>query len=256
MGNNVYFLSDLHLGASYLDSPLDYERRVVRWLRSIEGDARELYLLGDVLDYWYEYRNVVPRGFTRFLGQLAMMADAGIKITWLTGNHDIWIFDYLPSQLGITVVDGNLVTEIDGKRFFLSHGDRVGKRSFGFKLMCKLFRNRACQLMFAAIHPRWTVELAHRWSAGSRGYDGTPALPDEKVVAPLVAWAEDYQLTNPSRKIDFFVTGHRHVMLDEALPSGGRLLILGDWIHHFSYGRWDGKTMVLEQFDDKMHAKS
>lgn len=248
----VYFISDLHLGATYLESPLDYERRVVRWLRSIEGDVTHLYLLGDVLDYWYEYHDVVPRGFVRFLGQLASMADAGVKITWFIGNHDIWIFDYLPRELGIEVIDGERVTEISGKRFFLAHGDALGQLKPGFRFMRWLFRNRVAQCLFSAVHPRWTVPFAHRWSSHSRNFKAEKPQFEGPDREPFVTFAEDYQTEHPQQPIDYFVLGHRHIMLDYPLEHGGRLIVLGDWIHHFSYARWDGKTMVLECFDDKL----
>ena len=137
----TYFLSDFHLGARYFDSPLDNERRVVAFLDSIKDSAKEIYLLGDILDYWYEYRYVVPRGFTRFFGKIAELSDLGVKIYWFIGNHDIWIFDYLPSELGVTVVDGPMVKDISGKRFFLDHGDAVGKRKLSFRILRSVFRN-------------------------------------------------------------------------------------------------------------------
>lgn len=246
----VYFISDLHLGASYLDSPLDYERRVVRWLESIKDKASHLYLLGDVLDYWYEYRTVVPRGFVRFFGAIASLADAGVKVTWFIGNHDIWIFDYLPSELGIRVVDGSEVTEIMGRRFFLAHGDGVGKLSRGFRFIRSLFRNRLCQRLFASVHPRWTVPFAHRWSSHSReGSGGIPTFAGEDKE-PFVAFANSYQLTH--QPVDFFVFGHRHILLDYPLTGGGRLIVLGDWIHHFSYGEFDGKNFKLSVFNDEI----
>lgn len=254
MSKSVYFISDLHLGATYLDSPLDYERRVVKWLRSIEGEVSHLYLLGDVLDYWYEYHNVVPRGFTRFFGQLATMADNGVKISWFIGNHDIWIFDYLPSELGVEVIDGERVAEIDGKRFFLAHGDALGKLPAGFRFMRWIFRNRFCQRLYSAVHPRWTVPFAHRWSSHSRNFSAEVPVfagPDNE---PFVAFAENYQAEHPADKVDFFVLGHRHILLDYALKHGGRLIVLGDWIHHFSYGRWDGETFTLGTFGGKMNA--
>ena len=161
----TYFLSDFHLGARYFDSPLDNERRVVAFLDSIKDSAKEIYLLGDILDYWYEYRYVVPRGFTRFFGKIAELSDLGVKIYWFIGNHDIWIFDYLPSELGITVVDGPLVKDISGKRFFLDHGDAVGKRKLSFRILRSVFRNKVCQKLYAAIHPRWTIPFALGWSA-------------------------------------------------------------------------------------------
>ncbi|MBD5214843.1 MAG: UDP-2,3-diacylglucosamine diphosphatase [Bacteroidales bacterium] len=251
----IYFISDLHLGATYLDNPLDYERRVVEWLRSIEDDAAELYLLGDVLDYWYEYRTVVPRGFTRFLGQLGMMADSGIKITWIIGNHDIWINDYIPNELGITVVDGTITKEILGKRFFLAHGDALGKLPKGFRFIRWMFRNKFLQHLYAAVHPRWTVTFAHRWSSHSRNYSAEIPVfagPDKE---PFVAFAEEYQKEHPDCAIDYFVLGHRHILLDYQLSSGGKLIVLGDWIHHFSYGKWDGENFILQCYDNKMQVK-
>ncbi|MDE7473706.1 MAG: UDP-2,3-diacylglucosamine diphosphatase [Muribaculaceae bacterium] len=255
MAKPVYFISDLHLGATYLDSPLDYEKRVVNWLRSIENDVSELYLLGDILDYWYEYHDVVPRGFVRFFGQIASMADRGVKITWFIGNHDIWIFDYLPRELGVEVVDGSRVVEILGSRFFLAHGDALGKLPLGFRMMRSIFRNKFCQFLFSAVHPRWTVPFAHRWSSHSRNYTAEKPVfagPDKE---PFVAFAEDYQRHHASQPVDYFVLGHRHIMLDYKLDAHGRLIVLGDWIHHFSYGKWDGKNFVLAQISDKMNVK-
>lgn len=252
VSKSVYFISDLHLGATYLRDPLSYERRVVRWLRSIENDVSELYLLGDILDYWYEYRTVVPRGYVRFFGQLASMADAGVKITWFIGNHDIWIFDYLPRELGINVVDGSMVTEIYGRRFFMAHGDALGKLPRGFRFLRRIFRNRFLQHLYAAVHPRWTVPFAHKWSAHSRNFsEETPSFegPDKE---PFIPFAESYQASHPDDRIDYFILGHRHILLDYELKTGGKLIVLGDWIHHFSYGRWDGKTFTLQCFDDNM----
>ena len=252
MPKAVYFISDLHLGATYLSDSLAYERRVVEWLKSIQDDVDHLYLLGDILDYWYEYRNVVPRGYVRFLGQLATMSDAGIKITWFIGNHDIWIFDYLPREIGVEVVDGSMVTEILGKRFYMAHGDGVGKLSCGFRMMRSIFRNKFCQWLYASIHPRWTIPFAHRWSSQSRNYSSERPVfkgPDQE---PFVEYAEEYQKTHTQEPIDYFVFGHQHIMLQYPLSAGGELIVMGDWIHHFSYGRWDGKEFKLECYNSKM----
>ena len=131
----VYFLSDFHLGAKYLQNSRDSEKRIVRFLDSIKDNVSEIYLMGDILDYWYEYRCVVPKGYVRFFGKLAELADRGIKIHWFIGNHDIWIYDYLPKELGIEVIDGIQEKEIFGKRFFLNHGDAVGKRKISFRFI-------------------------------------------------------------------------------------------------------------------------
>lgn len=242
----TYFISDLHLGALTMKSPLDYERRVVRFLQSIKPTAKRLYLLGDVLDYWFEYRTVVPRGFTRFFGALADLADSGVEIVWFIGNHDIWIFDYLPAEIGMRVVDGVEVTEIDGKRFFLSHGDGVGRLPLAFKVIRSIFRNRVCQRLFSAIHPRWTVPFAHRWSASSRGDSGQAKSKGE--AEPYVAFARDYLRSN--QHIDYFILGHRHILMDYEVAPGSRLIVTGDWLYHFSYAVWNGTRLSLENFRD------
>ncbi len=248
MTKPVYFISDLHLGASYLDNPIEYERKVVRWLRSVASEASELYLLGDILDYWYEYRNVVPRGYTRFLGALAELADAGVKITWFIGNHDIWIFDYLPKEIGLKVVDGSEVVEITGKRFFLAHGDGLGNLPVGFRFIRSMFRNKICQRLFASIHPRWTVPFAHRWSSHSRDFDGKAPTFSGDDNENFIKFARQYLSIDPS--IDYFIFGHYHIKLDYELSESSRLIILGDWIHHFSYAKFDGDSVELSVFND------
>ena len=249
----TYFISDLHLGASYIPDPKAHERMVVKWLRSIAPTAARIYLLGDVLDYWYEYKSVVPRGYVRFLGTLAELADSGIKITWFIGNHDIWIFDYIPTELGIRVVDGYCVEEICGKRFFLSHGDGIGHVPLSFKLMRGIFRNRICQRLFASVHPRWTVGLAYAWSAHNRRKHKQPgktaAYRDKKLNGDtLLDFASEYMTTHPQDKIDWFVFGHYHVLSDRPVPgTDAHVVILGDWISHMSYAVFDGKNLRLEQ---------
>jgi len=233
-----YFLSDLHLGATYLPDERCHEERVVEMLQAMARDAKAVYLLGDVLDYWYEYRTVVPRGHVRFFGQLAAMADAGIRILWFTGNHDIWLFDYLSSELGITVIDGSMVTDIDGFNFFLAHGDGLGDPSFGFKIIRKVFRSRVAQWMFAAIHPRWTVPFAYKWSSHSRRVrgGGIASYKGDDNELPMI-FAKKYVAENPD--IDYFITGHRHVAVTRPLPGGKEFVILGDCFHQYTYAVFD-----------------
>lgn len=243
---NTYFISDLHLGASYIADPHEHERKVVSFLRHIAPTCRRLILLGDILDYWWEYRNVVPRGFTRFFGALAELADSGVEIIWFKGNHDIWIFDYLPEEIGLKVHDGMMITELDGKRFFLEHGDGVGRLPWSFRRLRALFRNRTAQRLFAAIHPRWTIGFAHSWSSHSRKQGGY--TPSERAGDNLISFADDYNETHPAEKVDYFIFGHCHILLDRLLPAGGRIVILGDWISRFSYAVWDGKTLKTDIF--------
>ncbi len=244
----IYFAADFHLGARYINNPLDYERRIVRWLDSIKTDAGALYLLGDILDYWYEYRYVVPRGFTRFLGKLAELSDNGVDIHWFIGNHDIWIFDYLPQELGITIHDGTLITDIAGKRFFLSHGDNVGHRPRSFRFLRQLFRNRFCQWLYASVHPRWTIAFALGWSAHSRKAGDEYSEYMGEKNEHLVNFAKEYRQTEP---IDYFIFGHRHILLDLALPRQSRIVILGDWIKHPSYATFDQSGLMVWDYIEK-----
>lgn len=240
---NTYFLSDFHLGARYFEEPRETERRVVDFLDSIKGDAKEVYLLGDILDYWFEYRYVVPRGFMRFFGKIAELTDLGVKVYWFIGNHDIWIFDYLPNELGVEVIDGEVTKEIDGKVFFLAHGDGVGKQPRSFRMLRSLFRNRFCQKLYSAIHPRWTIPFALSWSNSSRkGDDEYPEYKGEENEF-LEIFANDYL---KSHKVDYFVFGHRHIMLDKKLQGGATLVVLGDWLHYCSYAVWDGNNLALK----------
>ncbi|MDE7396173.1 MAG: UDP-2,3-diacylglucosamine diphosphatase, partial [Muribaculum sp.] len=244
--HNIYFISDLHLGADYLVPARDYEDRVVRFLESIRHDAAELYMLGDILDYWYEYRTVVPRGYIRFFGALARLADSGVKIYWFIGNHDIWLFDYLRDEIGITIIDGVLEKEIYGKYFFMSHGDGVGEMPATFRAMRNLFRSPVAQKLYAAIHPRWTIPFAHRWSKSSRGYTPHPTVTANAEAEPLVKFSQSWLTSHPD--INYFVFGHRHIMLDKEISPTCRTVILGDWIHHFSYAGFDGDTLSLHRF--------
>ncbi len=241
----AYFISDLHLGARYIINEHAREREIVSFLKSIAPDAGELYLVGDILDYWFEYKTVVPRGYVRFFGQLAEMADAGVKITWLIGNHDIWLFDYLRDEIGLTVVDGALQKTILGKNFYITHGDGVGKLDFGFKLIRSIFRNRVCQKLYSGIHPRWTIPFAHGWSTHSRANDSDPAF--NPADDTMIRFARETLETDPS--IDFFVFGHRHVMFDEKIGPHTRAVILGDWLTNFSYGVFDGSKFALLRVD-------
>lgn len=247
MEKSAYMISDLHLGAPYMADSRERELRVVAFLDSIKNDAEAIYLLGDILDYWYEYRYVVPRGYVRFFGKLAELSDSGIRIVWLKGNHDIWIFDYLPKELGIEVVDGCLIEDIKGKKFFLEHGDGVGKLKPSFRFIRGLFRNRVCQWMFSGIHPRWTVPFAYKWSSHSRMEGESKGLPDEVLLKNLKEFVAGYHKTHP--EIDYFVFGHVHVLSREEAGDGCEMIVLGEWIRTFSYLKVDRDGLQLLKWD-------
>lgn len=245
----TYFLSDLHLGAAYDKSSRERELRVVAFLDSIKRNARALYLLGDILDYWYEYRYVVPKGFVRIFGKLAELTDAGVKVTWLTGNHDIWLFSYLQQELGVEVVDSELTADIDGTLFYMAHGDRTGCDSRTFRLIQSLFRNRFCQRLYSAINPRWTIPFALRWSASSRQKPQLCSNPERKKMAleRLESFCLSYLKKHPD--IRFFMFGHLHVVVRRILEPQTEMLVIGDWLQHFTYARFDGRELTIHRYD-------
>ena len=247
--NKIYFASDAHLGSDVFEDPLSVEKRFVRWLDSIKHDAKVLYLLGDIFDFWFEYKYVVPRGFTRFLGKISEMSDMGIEIHLFIGNHDIWYFDYLTKETGAILHKKPYITEIEGKKFFLTHGDGLGDNSKTFKLIRYIFHNRLCQILFASIHPRWSIGFAHLWSKHSRkkGLKETAEYFGEDKEH-LVLFSKKYLEEDPS--IDYFIFGHRHILLDLMLSKKSRVLIIGDWIQYYSFAVFDGKELKLELFEE------
>lgn len=247
-GKKIYFISDLHLGSRCFTDPAAKERVACEFLRSIKDSAEAVYLLGDILDYWYEYRTVVPRGFVRFFGTLAELADYGVKIKWYIGNHDIWLFDYLRNEIGITIIDGYTVEDICGKRFFLSHGDGVGRLPSTFRLIRSIFRNRFCQKLYSAIHPRWTVPFAFRWSASNRGgHSSVEAIYNGADKEPQAIFAREY-LRDVDPGINYFIFGHRHVIVQDQLSPDCQLIILGDWISRTPYAEFDGNSVKMKEF--------
>jgi UDP-2,3-diacylglucosamine hydrolase len=212
-------------------------------LDTIKEDAAELYLLGDIFDFWHEYKHVVPRGFTRFLGKIAMMADQGIRLHFFTGNHDIWVYDYLPAEIGLTVYRHPVKRELDGKRFFISHGDGLGPGDKAYKLMKWGFTNKVLQWLFARIHPNASLAFGKRWSKSSRYAKGIVAEPyrgDEQEQQ--VVFAKDMETKTHN---DFYIFGHRHIPFDIHIGEISRVINLGNWINNFSYAVWDGKDLEL-----------
>lgn len=238
----VYFLSDLHLGASYIGDEKSLEKALTSLLRSIKADATHLFLLGDIIDYWFEYKDVVPRGFVRFLGALAELADSGVKIVWLKGNHDIWMTDYLTGEIGCQIVDGILDTDILGKRFVMEHGDGIGRPPLTFRLLRRLFRSSFARRIFAAVHPRLTVGFAHAWSSHSRKAGGYNR-PD---VTPVIEWATSYLHSHGN--VDYFVFGHYHMAFQTSLSPGCLLTMLGDGFRSHCYAAFDGSSLQLLTF--------
>ena len=248
-GKKIYFLSDARLGARFHKDGKAAEKKLVRWLDSVKADAKAIYFLGDMFDYWYEYKYVVPKGFVRFLGKVAELSDNGVEIHFFIGNHDIWMFDYLPKELGAIIHRDVEILDLWGKRFFLGHGDEVDYRSKVFRFMRVLFRNKFCQKLYGAIHPRWSFAFALGWSFSSRksGLEGDKHKYQGESGEYLVSFAKTYLKDHPD--INYFIFGHRHIMLDLMLSRSARLLIAGDWMQYFSYITWDGTNLFMDQFE-------
>jgi UDP-2,3-diacylglucosamine hydrolase len=244
-GQYIYFASDFHLGAPSHEASLHREKQLVQWLDEIRPHAAALYLLGDVFDFWFEYKKAVPKGFVRFLGKIAEFTDQGIPVHFFTGNHDLWVFDYLPNELGMTIHREPYRVTLAGKKFYLAHGDGLGPGDGIFKLLKKIFRNSFAQWMFARIHPNFGITMAHKWSLSSRNEHATP---DD------FRGEENEMLVQHARQVlrqeyfDYLIFGHRHIVLDYPLNDSSRYINLGDWIHHFTYGVFDGNTLELKKF--------
>ena len=238
---NTYFISDLHLGAKYMADQQMREQRICRFLDSIKEDAAELYLLGDILDYWYEYKYVVPRGYIRFFGKLAELSDAGVKLTWVTGNHDVWLFDYLRDQLNMTVLKGHTEVVSQGRRILISHGDDVGVQPVMYRFTRWCFYNKVCQWLYAGIHPRWTYPIATGWSSGNRTNRKPEKLRDisENAATRLLDFSREYYASHPD--IDAFVYGHLHIARMNELEAMPPIIFLGDWIGLCTYAVLDSE---------------
>lgn len=238
----IFFASDFHLGLNAGASAAERERRVVKWLEYASGEASEIYLLGDVFDFWWEYKKVVPKGFTRFLGAVSKITDSGIPVHLFTGNHDMWMHNYLAEECGVTISHGETIKTIDGKEFLLAHGEGLGSTGAPYKVLLYLFRNRVIRRLFSAIHPRFGVAIGQSWSLNSRLGKGlyTPFLGEEKE--DLLRYSNKIGGT---RAIDYFIFGHRHLPLKHKLKNGGTVVILGDWMTGSVWAEWDGSELTL-----------
>jgi UDP-2,3-diacylglucosamine hydrolase len=245
---NVYFLSDAHLGSLAIEHGRMQERRLVRFLDSIKHKAAAVYLLGDMFDFWYEWKYTVPKGFTRFLGKISELTDMGVEVHYFTGNHDIWMYGYLEQECGVILHKKPLTTEIYDKVFFLDHGDGLGDPNKKFKLVRRIFHSPTCQRLFSTLHPRWAMWFGLTWAKHSRlkradGHE-PPYMGEDKEY--LVKFTKEYMKTHSN--VDYYIYGHRHIELDLMLSHKTRMIILGDWIWQFSYVVFDGEHLFLSEY--------
>lgn len=244
-GKKIYFASDNHLGAPNLEESLVREKKFVSWLDTIKKDAEAVFLVGDIFDFWFEYNEVVPKGFTRTLGKLAEISDAGVPIHYFAGNHDMWLVDYFQKELNLTVHNKPKIFTINDKKFFVGHGDGLGPGDKSFKIMKKIFKNPFFNWCFRCVHPDLGIKLGKYLSNKNRLKS---SLEDLNFNGNENEWLTKYckeKLKN--EHYDYFIFGHRHIPLEIELRPNSTYINLGDWITHFSYAVFDGRQVLLDK---------
>jgi UDP-2,3-diacylglucosamine hydrolase len=245
-GKKIFFASDFHLGVPTYEDSLAREKRIVRWLDSIKSEAQAIYLLGDIFDFWFEYRQAIPKGFIRLQGKLAELRDAGIPIIFFTGNHDMWMFDYFPRELDIPIYRDPLVLNCNNQKLMIGHGDGLGPGDTSYKILKKFFNSKICQWLFARIHPNLGIGIAKIWSRKSR-------ISNTKREEKFEGEENEFLLTyckelQKHHHHDYYIFGHRHLPLDLEVGANSRYINLGEWVHFNTYAVYDGKTVELKTF--------
>ena len=244
----TYFASDFHLGVPDFEKSLQRERLLVKWLDEIKEKAEAIYFLGDIFDFWFEYKYVVPKGYVRLLGKLAELSDAGIKLVIFIGNHDMWIKDYLEKEIGATIIRGTIQTTIGNHKFYLAHGDGIGPGDYGYKFIKQIFKNPICQWLFSRLHPNFAFGLANFFSKLSRN---AHQENDKKFLGTDKEWLVTYSNEIQRKQhFDYYVYGHRHLPLKIPLSAGAMYINLGDWLSYNSYGVYDGNSFKLNYYTD------
>lgn len=240
----IYFLSDFHLGAPDAAASIVREKKIVSFLNEIKIDAAELFIVGDIFDFWFEYKTVVPKGYVRLFGKLAEISDAGIPIHFFVGNHDMWVKDYFQTELNIKVYMHPATFEFNSKKFYVGHGDGLGPGDHGYKFLKKVFRNPLCQWLFGILPPGIGLGLANYFSRKSR-----EAVKDmeEHFLGEENEWLIIYSKEVLQKEhFDYFIFGHRHLALDYKLNETSRYINLGEWVKTFSYAEFDGNDVTLK----------
>lgn len=233
----TFFVSDVHLGLQVGD-PAGRERRFADFLQGLPEDTDALYLLGDIWDFWYEYRDVVPKGYIRVFSALQSLMDRGVKVYFFQGNHDVWTYSYF-EELGMKRLEQPCLVEIGGKRFCLGHGDGLGPVPAGYRFLRGLFHNRVAQFLFSMLHPWIAFRFGNGWSRNNRlAHDQEYEFRGKDE--PLYKFAEEFSARND---VDYFIFGHYHSSVDMTLPSGARLLVLKDWMRSSPYLCFDGVSV-------------
>jgi UDP-2,3-diacylglucosamine hydrolase len=245
-GKKIFFASDFHLGVPNKEESLKREKKIVQWLNNIKHEAHTIFLMGDIFDFWFEYKHAIPKGYIRLQGKLAELRDEGISIIFFTGNHDMWMFDYFTSELGIPIYRKPLDLVIGNKTLLIGHGDGLGPGDYSYKFLKKIFNNKLCQSLFGFIHPNIGIAFANYWSRSSR-------ISQNKKEDQFLAeneWLYVYSKEQESLKHrDFYIFGHRHLPLDLKVGTDSRYINLGEWVNHYTYASFDGNNLELKKFE-------
>jgi len=242
----IFFASDFHLGAPDVKSSKARENRIIQWLNEIQDEAAAIFLVGDIFDFWFEYKEVIPKGFIRFLGKIADLREKNIPIFFFTGNHDLWMKDYFTKELGIPVFHHPIELTVENKSFLVGHGDGLGPGDNSYKVLKKFFTNPVCQWAFRWLHPDIGVRIANKWSSKSRI---TNVAKNENEFKGDDEWLWAYcKQVAQSKHFDYYVFGHRHLPLDLPVNNKSRYYNLGEWVNHYTYGVFDGKEFQIKKY--------
>jgi len=242
----IYFFSDVHLGLPNYQESLQRERKIVKWLDTIKHNATEIYMLGDVFEFWWEWKSVVPKYFVRFLGKLAELSDMGIKIHYFNGNHDIWAYDYFKKELNIEMYHEPQIKFINNKKFYLAHGDGLGPGDKSYKFMKRIFTNNFLQWIASNLfHPEAIFKLARKVSYKREALKKNPKFKQHEEWLVLHS-----QNMNVDENFDYFVYGHRHIPFTHDITEKSKVVVLGDWLVNFTYAVFDGKELKLLKFNE------
>lgn len=250
-GKKVYFASDFHLGLPDRAGSRERERLICRWLDEIRADAAAIYLVGDLFDVWFEYKSVVPKGYVRFLGKLAELKDAGIQIEVFTGNHDLWMQDYFTQEFGIPVHRQGIALEWNEKRFFVAHGDGLGPGDKGYKFLKKIMAHPFSQWLYRKLHPDWGLGIATYFSRKGMKHSQEDQAYQGDDKEWLMCYCREVRRT---RRVDYFIFGHRHLALFKPVDAESVYVNLGDWLRYNSYAVFDGENLHLKYYNPDSNA--
>ena len=247
---HIYFASDFHLGAPTYEKSLEREKQIVAWLNYIQPTAKEIFLVGDIFDFWFEYKHAIPKGFIRLQGKIAELTDSGIPVHFFTGNHDMWIFDYIPKELGVQLHKKPVNRVFGNKKFYIGHGDGLGPGDYAYKILKKVFSNKLCQWSFARLHPNFGIWLANLSSKKSRAKTGND---DSLFLGVENEWLASYSKDIlKSEHFDYFIYGHRHLPLNINLTEKSTYINLGDWLNYFTFLEFDGNEATLKTWKNNI----